>query len=257
MVHYCRAQKCIWNVAHTGWLKTCQHCTHTVICMIRFHIKLLSTKNILFTSFEVFLAMVVHSVFFWVVTLCSLMSRYQRFRGTCCLHLQGTIPFGLHWAFFPVGLCDHLTCGLHILTGPIPCPTALQAWKWTKDVPLKCWYPLQDYTASQRRRPQSEDTVSLKYKSCILLRVQNSLCTKWLDCSAHVMMLNCIGIRIVWCYAYLNTFQVWNIGRKLDARNIIQVVIDVLLGTFNDTLSGGTHGSHYWKLSDYLLIEIG
>jgi hypothetical protein len=27
---------------------------------------------------------------FWVVTPCSFVSGYQRFRGTCCLHLQGT-----------------------------------------------------------------------------------------------------------------------------------------------------------------------
>jgi hypothetical protein len=80
-----------------------------------------------------------------------------------------------------------------------------------------------------------------RYKSCILLGVQNSSCTKWLDCSAHVTMLNCIGIKVVWWHAYLNTFQVWNTAGKLHAPNIIRVVIYVLLGTFSDTLSGGTH----------------
>jgi hypothetical protein len=28
------------------------------------------------------------SMFFWVVTPCGLVARYQRFGGTCCLHLQ-------------------------------------------------------------------------------------------------------------------------------------------------------------------------
>jgi hypothetical protein len=27
--------------------------------------------------------------FFWVITPCSLVEVYQRFRGTCCLHYQG------------------------------------------------------------------------------------------------------------------------------------------------------------------------
>lgn len=52
---------------------------------------------------------------------------------------------------------------------------------------------------------------------------------------------------------------------KLGAPNIIQVVICVLLGTFNDTLSGGTHmdETYYSRIntgnyqSDYVLIEIG
>jgi hypothetical protein len=108
------------------------------------------------------------------------------------------------------------------------------------DVPLKCLYPLQGCVVSQPRRSQSEDTVSLKYKSHILLGVQNSVCTKWQNCSAHVTMVNCVAIRVVWWHAYLDTVQVWNIARILGAFNIIQVVIYILLSTFNDTFSCGT-----------------
>jgi hypothetical protein len=42
-----------------------------------------------FVGFEVFTAVVMKSIIFWVITLCSLLSVNRRFRGTSRLHLQG------------------------------------------------------------------------------------------------------------------------------------------------------------------------
>jgi hypothetical protein len=39
--------------------------------------------------FEVFMAVKIQVEAFWVVTPCSVAVGYQRFRGPCCLHLQG------------------------------------------------------------------------------------------------------------------------------------------------------------------------
>jgi hypothetical protein len=41
--------------------------------------------------FEVFTAMKMPMLIFWVVTPCELVGRYQRFGGTYCLHLEGYI----------------------------------------------------------------------------------------------------------------------------------------------------------------------
>jgi hypothetical protein len=38
--------------------------------------------------FEVLTAVKMSVLFFWVVTLCGLVGKYQRFGGTYCLHLQ-------------------------------------------------------------------------------------------------------------------------------------------------------------------------
>jgi hypothetical protein len=40
--------------------------------------------------FEIFTAMKIQIVIFWVVTPCSNMVGYQRFGGPCCFHLQIT-----------------------------------------------------------------------------------------------------------------------------------------------------------------------
>jgi hypothetical protein len=41
-----------------------------------------------YTRFEVFTAVKMLMLFFWVITSCGLVGRYQRFGGTYCLHLQ-------------------------------------------------------------------------------------------------------------------------------------------------------------------------
>jgi hypothetical protein len=41
--------------------------------------------------FEVFTAMKIQVMVFWVVMLCTVTVGYQHFRGPCCLHLQGEV----------------------------------------------------------------------------------------------------------------------------------------------------------------------
>jgi len=45
-----------------------------------------------FAKFEVSTAVNFQVEFFWVVTLCSVVVGYQRFRGPCRLVLQGEVP---------------------------------------------------------------------------------------------------------------------------------------------------------------------
>jgi len=45
-------------------------------------------KQLLDSRFDVLTAMKIEFEFFWVVTTCSVVVE-QRFRGPCCLHLQG------------------------------------------------------------------------------------------------------------------------------------------------------------------------
>jgi hypothetical protein len=45
-------------------------------------------KTGLLKDFEVFTAVKIHIVIFWVMTPCTLVGRYQSFGGTYCLHLQ-------------------------------------------------------------------------------------------------------------------------------------------------------------------------
>jgi len=42
-------------------------------------------------SFEAFAAVMFHVEVFWIVTPCSIVVGYQRFRGPCCLHPQGSM----------------------------------------------------------------------------------------------------------------------------------------------------------------------
>jgi hypothetical protein len=46
-------------------------------------------KNMAFVAFQVLTAVCTKMAVFWVVTPCSLVEVYQRFRGPCCLHHQG------------------------------------------------------------------------------------------------------------------------------------------------------------------------
>jgi hypothetical protein len=56
---------------------------------------------------EVLTAASMQMAVFWIVAPCSLVEVYQRFRGTCCLHHQGTHS---------------------------------SPWWWRQQVPLKRWY---------------------------------------------------------------------------------------------------------------------
>jgi len=42
-------------------------------------------------NFEAFTAVMFQVKVFWDVTPCSVLVGYQRFRGPCCLHLQGEV----------------------------------------------------------------------------------------------------------------------------------------------------------------------
>jgi len=42
-------------------------------------------------SFETFTAVMFQVEVFWVMTLCNVVVGYQRFIGSCCLHLQGEV----------------------------------------------------------------------------------------------------------------------------------------------------------------------
>jgi len=44
-------------------------------------------------SFEAFTAVIFQVEILWVVTPCSVVVRYQRFRGPCCLHLQDEVKW--------------------------------------------------------------------------------------------------------------------------------------------------------------------
>jgi hypothetical protein len=46
-----------------------------------------------FVGFEVLTAVSTRMAAFWVVAPCSLVEVYQRFRGPCCLHHQGTLLY--------------------------------------------------------------------------------------------------------------------------------------------------------------------
>jgi hypothetical protein len=46
-------------------------------------------KRRIFARFEGFAAVKIQVEVFWVLTPCVVMVGYQRFRGPCCLHLQG------------------------------------------------------------------------------------------------------------------------------------------------------------------------
>jgi hypothetical protein len=48
------------------------------------------TANNCFASFEALTAVTQVDVF-WVLTPCSIVVGYQRFRSPCCLHLQGEV----------------------------------------------------------------------------------------------------------------------------------------------------------------------
>jgi hypothetical protein len=43
-------------------------------------------REIAYARFEVFMAVKIQDEVFWVVTPCSAMVGYQRFRGPCCVH---------------------------------------------------------------------------------------------------------------------------------------------------------------------------
>jgi hypothetical protein len=49
-------------------------------------------------SFEAFMAVMFQVYVFWVVTQCSVVVGYHRFRGQCCLHLHFTLKMDL-WNF--------------------------------------------------------------------------------------------------------------------------------------------------------------
>jgi hypothetical protein len=46
-------------------------------------------------SFEVFRAVMIQVEVFWVMTQCSVVTGYQRFRGTCYLHVQAKMKSAL------------------------------------------------------------------------------------------------------------------------------------------------------------------
>jgi len=48
-----------------------------------------------FLRFEVFTVVTIQVEVFCVVTQCSVMAGYQRFGGSCCLHLQGEVGHGI------------------------------------------------------------------------------------------------------------------------------------------------------------------
>jgi hypothetical protein len=77
-------------------------------------------------SFEAFTALIFQVEVFCVVTRCSVVVGYQRFRGPCCLHLQTEDDGNMDvWEFG--------TLPLHY--------TASQPRRWRQHGPLKCWYP--------------------------------------------------------------------------------------------------------------------
>jgi hypothetical protein len=43
--------------------------------------------------FQAFTTVKIQIEILWVVTPCSVVVGYQRFRGPCCLHLQGELNF--------------------------------------------------------------------------------------------------------------------------------------------------------------------
>jgi hypothetical protein len=48
--------------------------------------------------FEVFTAVKIQVEVFWTMAPCSDMARYQRFRGICCIHLQGEVTLKMEAA---------------------------------------------------------------------------------------------------------------------------------------------------------------
>jgi hypothetical protein len=58
--------------------------------------------------FEVFTALKIQIASFWVVTPCSVVVRYRRFRGPCFLHLQGGSMDPLNY-WYPTTLLQGVT----------------------------------------------------------------------------------------------------------------------------------------------------
>jgi len=50
------------------------------------------------TNFKTFMAVMFQLEVFWVMTLCSVVVRYQCFRGPCCLHLHFMLPAPSGWS---------------------------------------------------------------------------------------------------------------------------------------------------------------
>jgi hypothetical protein len=63
--------------------------------------------------FEIFTAMKIWIVVFWVVTLCSLGDGYQRFGGVYRLHLQGTIKMEAILSSKPILVTTHKITRYH------------------------------------------------------------------------------------------------------------------------------------------------
>jgi hypothetical protein len=60
-------------------------------------------------SFEVFTAVKISMLVFWVVTPCGFVGRYKRFGGIYCIHLQGLRPTSTKIIHpFPSGLLSSL-----------------------------------------------------------------------------------------------------------------------------------------------------
>jgi hypothetical protein len=49
----------------------------------------MSARNYFDSRLEVFMAVNIQIKVFWIVTPCSDVVGYQRFGGSCCLHVQG------------------------------------------------------------------------------------------------------------------------------------------------------------------------
>jgi hypothetical protein len=68
---------------------------------------------------------------FWDITPCSLLKVNQRFRGTCCLHLQGQRISQAR------NQCVAELCFLPPSYWFLAC-LILQNWRWKQYIPLKC-----------------------------------------------------------------------------------------------------------------------
>jgi hypothetical protein len=77
-----------WDVKPLVFFSRCYH----IICLE--DPRKPTTDKASDARYEVLTAVKIHIEDFWVVTACNGVVGYQRFRGTCCLHLQGEVNMG-------------------------------------------------------------------------------------------------------------------------------------------------------------------
>jgi hypothetical protein len=133
------------------------------------------------------------SMLFWVVRLCGLVTRHQRFGGTCCFHLQGSSCLiscvgpscwpGLSPHSSAVANFHSLVIFLILYKISNSKTTSFQLRRWRQYVPLKRWYLLQVHKPLQPRRINNDTlTTRALFMSICKAELQSTLYHRTTKC---------------------------------------------------------------------------